>query len=181
MKKIIVLIVFVLLLTGCSVTGKPAYNEKYFTEVKECVRKNINAAKNVRFYEEYTILLIPIKSDNGCSTDFDEEQFDYAFIGVLYNNAEGAYRYFLYSRDKNGKGYDESEFLMNGLTESKDVEVNAILKDLYTNREIFKNGTRDGYDYTTMDFKDFDYDIYNSFNTKLLGEISYTKFEKNPE
>ena len=179
MKKIILLIVFVLLLSGCTINGVHSYNEKYFTEVKECVRANINKGKNIRFYEEYVMLLIPITKDNGCSLDFDDDSYDYAFLGITYENAQGAYNYFLYSRDKNGNGYDQSEFTMHGLTESKDVEVNGILKDLYANKDSYKSSA--DFEYSIDEFKPFNYDIYENYRTLLVGEISFNKFEKNPE
>ena len=89
MKKLVLLITVIILLTGCEIsfsTNTDNFDNAYFKDVVNCVRENVNMGKNVQFYEEGALLLIPISSRNACSPDFNDSSYKYAFVGLTYNN-----------------------------------------------------------------------------------------------
>jgi hypothetical protein len=98
----------------------------------------VNSQNNVHFYDETTLLLIPaghdktysmIALESGGASPYNST-YEFAFVGVTYDNAKGSYTYYFIASDasKQGipftsnealQGKDATEFVkagMNGTT-----------------------------------------------------------------
>jgi len=141
MKKIIILITFIILLTGCeiniSTNSSSTYDSSKFEDIIECTRKNVNTGKVIQFYEKQALLLIPISKRNACTPDFNDSDYKYAFVGLMFNYT--GYRYFLYVSNNDGYGYDE-EYLNRDLS-YKMVNENKNLTKIYKDKELLNSPT----------------------------------------
>ena len=170
MKKIIVFIGLVLLMTGCSIDFNvkigPTQDDTYFEDVVKCTIANVNMGKHIMFYEEGVLALVPITNVNGCTPDFTDEAYDYAFVGIIYDNMVGAYHYYLYVRDNGGNGYDALEYNAVNTISMGSINENETLKALYSDRSKLR------------EVQDFDYVVYDNYKTRVYGYNQYKNFEK---
>lgn len=172
MKKLVLLITVILLLTGCEIsfsTNTDNFDNAYFKDVVNCVRENVNMGKNVQFYEEGALLLIPISSRNACSPDFNDSSYKYAFVGLTYNNEY--YRYFVYVSNQDSYGFDE-EYLNKDLT-YKMVSPNGTLATIYANKNLLNKPT-DKYNYGSDHLPT----VMNEYRTQLIKYDVTESFEK---
>jgi prepilin-type N-terminal cleavage/methylation domain-containing protein len=89
---------------------KSAYIDTALNYVKGAINL-VNEGKKVGFYDEDTLLLIPVghgpesmvKLESGGQSPYNSKWF-YAYVGVVYDNKNGSYSYFYTSSDESGQG-----------------------------------------------------------------------------
>ena len=117
MKKIILLIIFILLLTGCN--AYDSYDDSKITtediEYSEVASNFINTVKkkvgtSIAIFDENSLYLIPVGSTNtgGCNGTEDFMPYGvphiYAYVGVIKKGS--SYTFYYVSRDELGNGYN---------------------------------------------------------------------------
>ena len=92
---------------------KSAYIDTALNYVKGAINL-VNEGKKVGFYDEDTLLLIPVghgpesmvKLESGGQSPYNSTWY-YAYVGVVYDNTNGSYSYFFTSSDQSGQGIGE--------------------------------------------------------------------------
>ncbi len=107
MKRVLLLITIMLIfITGCELKiNNDEYDSSYSDEkignAIRCTARHINIGKYLSFYDETSILMIPLDEDYSCAVGFRKADNKYAYIGVRYNNSIGTYYYsFIAKNDK---------------------------------------------------------------------------------
>ena len=89
---------------------KSAYIDTALNYVKGAINL-VNEGKKVGFYDEDTLLLIPVghgeesmvKLESGGQSPYNATWY-YAYVGVVYDNTNGSYSYFFTASDESGQG-----------------------------------------------------------------------------
>ena len=113
---------------------KSAYIDTALNYVKGAINL-VNEGKKVGFYDEDTLLLIPVghgaesmvKLESGGQSPYNATWY-YAYVGVVYDNTNGSYSYFFTSSDESGQGIGEKGsdgVSITTLASEKDMESDA--------------------------------------------------------
>ena len=125
--------------------------------------KMVNEGIKIQFYEEDTLLLIPVGPNSkstciqvDCAND-PFEDFKMAYVGVIYTNTSGSFDYYFTAVDKSGKGLKfvtrrELENRSTLYTELSDYA--KILQEYYSNNESYEGLISDIHDQDVAEIAD---------------------------
>lgn len=184
MKKILLLILLVLFMCGC--TDKDDFDASQITtddiEYASVANTFINTVKkkvgsSIAIFDEKSLYLVPVGSDNsqGCSGTDDYEVYGfphvYAYVGVVKSG--NLYYYYYMSRDEGGSGYNFTKEATvknkgRGIYKEDKLYNYAYLAKTYN----VKGSSRD----KTIEVALKDVDVNDSIKNVLGG--SYTTIEK---
>ena len=166
---------------------KSAYIDTALNYVKGAINL-VNEGKKVGFYDEDTLLLIPVghesesmvKLESGGQSPYNSKWY-YAYVGVIYDNKNGSYSYFFTAADESGQGIGEKGsdgVSITTLASEKDMESaaeNLIIAGLRASANTaggtlsarYKNTSKDAIGYSNAEVKAYNAAVPDELNSFL--------------
>ena len=158
---------------------KSTYVDTALSYVKAAVNM-VNEGKKIKFYDEATLLMIPaghesqsmIKLESGGQSPYNST-WDYAYVGVVYDNTTASYSYYFTGCDKSGQGVGSNadgksvallasekdledkaeELIVAGLTSTTNNKPGVVLRGWYGADAVTVYGSGEGETAVPSDFE----------------------------